>query len=75
VLLEQQRICCPGLPGEPDGEVVAETPQLVVPTACAECERAVCQVGVLVLQQLPHELGSQLSLGLLAEPVEDGHDR
>jgi hypothetical protein len=75
VLLEQQRICCLGLPGEPDGEIVAEPPQLVVPTACAERERTVSQVGLLVPQQLSHELGSQLYLGLLAEPIEDGHGR
>jgi hypothetical protein len=75
VLLEQQRICSLGLPGKPDGEVVAESPQLVVPTACTKRERTVNQVGLLVPQQLSHELGSQLYLGLLAEPIEDGHDR
>jgi hypothetical protein len=75
VLLEQQRICSLGLPEEPDGEVVAESPQLVVPTACAKRERTVSQVGLLVPQQISHELGSQLYLGLLAEPIEEGHDR
>ena len=75
VLLEQERICCLGLPGDPDGEVVAKSPQLVVPTACAKRERRVSQVGLLVPQQLSHELGSQLYLGRLAEPIEDGHDR
>jgi hypothetical protein len=74
-LLEQQLICRLGLPGEPDGEVVAESPQLVVPTAGAKRERTVSQVGLLVPQQLSHELSSQLYVDLPPEPIEGGHDR
>ena len=75
VLLEQQCICRLGLPGKPDSEVVAESPQLVVPTACPERERAVSQVWLLIPQEISDELGSRLHLGLLAEPIEDGQDR
>ena len=64
VLLAQQRICGPRRPGQPDGEVAAEPPQLVVPAARAELQGAIGQVGVLVAQQIPDQLRRDLELGV-----------
>jgi hypothetical protein len=64
VLLAQQRVRGPRRPGQPDGEVVAEPPQLVVPAARAEPHRAIGQVGMLVAQQVPHQLRGHLDLGV-----------
>jgi hypothetical protein len=75
VLVEQLRICTVGLPRDPDDEVVAEPPHLVGPTACTKFERSVSQIGMLIPQQIADEVGSQFDLGLLAEPIEEGHAR
>ncbi len=73
MLVEQLRICTVGLPRDPDDEVVAEPPHLVGPTAGTKFERSVSQIGMLIPQQISDELGSQLDLCLLAEPIEEGH--
>ncbi|MGY4393402.1 hypothetical protein ACVWXB_006701 [Streptomyces sp. TE12347] len=48
VLLAQQRVRGRRRPGQPDGEVLAQPPQLVVPAAGTEPHGAVRQVGVLI---------------------------
>ncbi len=54
-LLEQEIVRGFGGPREPDGEVVTEPPQLVVPPASTEGHRTVRKVGVLVLHECLHE--------------------
>ncbi|KQX77729.1 hypothetical protein ASD26_16030 [Streptomyces sp. Root1319] len=63
VFLAQQLVRGPGGPGQPDGEVVAEPPHLVVPATCAEFHRPVRQVGVLLAQQVPDQVLGDLRLG------------
>ncbi len=48
VFLAQQRVRGRRRPGQPDGEVLPEPPQLVVPATGAEPHGAVRQIGVLV---------------------------
>ena len=62
VFLEQERIGGLRRPGQPDGEVVAEPPHLVVPAACAK-RQAAGQVGVLIAQQVPDQVRGDLKLG------------
>ena len=67
----QQPICGLRRPGQPDGEVVAEPPQLVVPAPRADLHGVIGQVGVLVAQQITHQLSGDLLLGLRhAEQLE-----
>jgi hypothetical protein len=73
VLGEQLRIRFIGLPGDPDGEVVTKSPQLVGPTARSELERSIGEIGMLVPQQISDELDAQLDL--LGGPFAAGHDR
>jgi hypothetical protein len=55
VLLAQQGVRGLRRPGQPDGEVVAEPPQLVVPATRAELKGTIGQVGVLIEQQIPDQ--------------------
>lgn len=64
VFLAQQLVRGLCRPGQPDGEVVAEPPQLVVPTTRAELQGLIGQVGVLVAQQVPDQLRGDLDLGV-----------
>jgi len=47
VLLQEQLACVLGGPGQPDRQVVAEPPQLIVPAPGTERQRQAGQVGVL----------------------------
>jgi hypothetical protein len=60
VLLEQQPVRARGRPGQPDGELVAEPPQLVVPAPGARRHRKVSQIGVLVAEQPGDQVGADL---------------
>jgi hypothetical protein len=60
VLLAQQRVRGPGRPGKPDGQVVTEAPQLVVPATRAQPNREIGEVGVLVADQIPDQLRGDL---------------
>jgi hypothetical protein len=64
VLLAQQLVRVLRRPGQPDDEVVAEPPELVVPAPRAEPHRVIGQVGVLIAQQTPHQLRGDLHLGM-----------
>lgn len=57
VFLAQQIARPLGRPGQPDGQVVAEPPQLVVPAAGTQAQRAVREVGVLLAQQITDQFG------------------
>src|SRR5699024_6164717 len=62
VFLAQQRareLCCPG---QPDSEVIAEPPQLVVPTSGSETQRVLRQVRVLVEQYFADQFRSDVVL-------------
>ena len=52
VLLEEQLVCALSGPGQPDRKVIAEPPQLIVPSASTKRQRQVGQVGVLLAQQV-----------------------
>ncbi len=60
VLLEEQLVCVLSGPRQPDREVVAEPPQLVVPAASAKRHRQAGQVGVLFAEQLRNQIRSDL---------------
>lgn len=46
-----------------DSEVLAASPQLVVPTTCAEREGTVSEIGVLIPQEHSDEVRGQVYLG------------
>jgi len=62
--LAQQHVPRPGCPGQPDGEVVAEPPQLIVPATRAQTDRVIGEVGVLVAHQIPDQFRGDLKLGV-----------
>jgi hypothetical protein len=64
VLLAEQGIRGLRRPGKPDREVAAEPPQLVISAARAERQRAVGQIRVLIAQQVPNQLRSDIKLGV-----------
>lgn len=55
VFLAQQRVRGLRRPGRPDGEVAAEPPHLIVPARRSELQGVICQVGVLLAQQVPDQ--------------------
>ena len=63
VLLEEQLACAMSGPGQPDREVVAESPQLVVPATSSQCQRQAGQVGVLFAEQLRNQIRGDLIPG------------
>lgn len=52
----------PARPGKPDGQIVTEAPQLVVPSTRAQPNRAIGKVGVLIAYQIPDQLRGDLDL-------------
>lgn len=55
VFLAQQHVRGPRRPRQPDGEIVAEPPHLVVPATRSAPQGAIRQVGVLLVQQNPNQ--------------------
>ncbi|GIF47115.1 hypothetical protein Afe04nite_16540 [Asanoa ferruginea] len=61
-LFAQQRVRGAGRPGQPDRQVVAEPPQLVVPAPRTQANRPVGEVGVLVADEILNQLRVDLAL-------------
>lgn len=63
VFLVEQRVRGLRRPGEPDGEVVAEPPHLVVPAERSQLQGEMRQVGALLTQQIPDQVLGDVGLG------------
>jgi hypothetical protein len=63
MLLEEQLVCVLSGPGQPDREVVAEPPQLIVPATGTKSQRQAGQVGVLFAEQIRNQIRGYLIAG------------